>query len=81
MKNLKQFKKKINVTSGGGIVGAKLCFLLNILVRRLSGFDFLLQQQQNNVLHIREQQLLSGCTIKVAKMNKRLSYVNVQGYN
>lgn len=51
-------------TSGGGIVGAKLCFLLNILWRLLSSFFFF--RQHSKALHIREQQFLRNLkTIKL----------------
>lgn len=42
--------------SSGGIVGAILCFLLFMLVRRLSASAF--RPQHINLLHMREQQPL-----------------------
>ena len=52
-------------SGGGGIVGAKLCFLLNILVRRLSSLGFFFRQH-NKAPHILEQQFLV-ITIKLNK--------------
>lgn len=46
---------KFKFTSIGGSVGAKLCFLLSILVRLLSIFFFL---RQHKNAHMREQQPL-----------------------
>jgi preprotein translocase subunit YajC len=52
------------VTSGGGIVGARLCFLLIMLILLLGIFFFF--RQHNNALHIREQQPLEGKETKIA---------------
>lgn len=52
---------KRGLGSSGGIVGAILCFLLFILVRRLSAVDFF--RQHRIALHRREQHPLNGCKI------------------
>lgn len=56
------------------MVGARLCFLLNMLVRRLSFFGFL-RQQQKIAVHIREQQFLRDGGELVDKIENFLEFL------
>lgn len=59
--------------SSGGIVGAILCFLLFMLVRRLSVTSFFLQH--NNLLHKFEQHPLQNVILKkYLNINKKKAY-------
>lgn len=53
--NLERINFKACFTSGGGRVGARLCFLLNMLILLLLIFFFF---RQHKTLHIRVQQPL-----------------------